>query len=94
MAAVAAALMETGIPTGALNKLHFRTKSVKRMKLESALIEGMELYDNGTIAIVIQSLELMERLEATQRDAEDISSHKNRSLSNHFSAYRPVLYIP
>ncbi len=71
---VAAALMETGIPTASLNKLHFRTKSVKRMKLESALIEGMELYENGTIAIVTQSLELMERLEATQRDAEDISS--------------------
>ena len=34
----------------------------------------MELHDNGTIAIVIQSLALMERLKATQRDAEDISS--------------------
>ena len=71
---VAAALMETGISTAELNKLHFRTKSVKRMKLESALIEGMELYENGTIAIVTQSLELMERLGADQRDAEDISS--------------------
>ena len=71
---VAAALMETGIPTAKLNKLHFRTKSFIRMKLESALVEGMELYGNGTIAIVTQSLELMERLGATQRDAEDIAS--------------------
>ena len=71
---VAAALMETGIPTAKLNKLHFRTKSFIRMKLESALVEGMELHENGTIAIVTQSLELMERLGATQRDAEDIAS--------------------
>lgn len=71
---VAAELMAAGIPTAQLNKTHFRTKSFLRMKLESALIEGMELYENGTIAIVTQSLELMERLGATQRDAEDISA--------------------
>lgn len=71
---VAAALMDTGIPTDKLNKLHFRTKSFIRMKLESALVEGMELHENGTVAIVTQSLALMERLGATQRDAEDIAS--------------------
>lgn len=71
---VAAALIDLGIPLAQLNKRHFRTKSLVRMKLESALIEGMEVYENGKTAIVFQTLELMERLGATQRDAEDIAS--------------------
>ncbi len=48
---IAADLIECGIPVAKLNKRHFRTKSIIRMKLESAIISGMELHDEGTIAI-------------------------------------------
>ena len=48
---VAAALMDTGIPTAELNKRHFRTKSFKRLRLESMLTESLEFHDGGEIAI-------------------------------------------
>ena len=57
----AAALMEQGIDFQALNKRHFRTKSVARMKLESLIIEHMHLYHNGTVAVAPISLELIAR---------------------------------
>ena len=42
---VAAALMDTGIPTAELNKRHFRTKSFKRLRLESCLLYTSDAAD-------------------------------------------------
>jgi len=71
---VAAELIDSGIPLAQLNKRHFRTKSIKRMKLESAIIAGMDLHDDGTIAIAAVSLDMMAALNATERDTEDIAA--------------------
>ena len=71
---VAAALMDTGIPTAELNKRHFRTKSFKRLRLESMLTESLEFHDNGEIAIAAISLSMMDTLQADERDAEDIAA--------------------
>lgn len=71
---VAAELIDCGVPASVLNKRHFRTKSIKRMRLESMLISGMELHDGGTIAVAAVTLDMMARLEATERDAEDIAA--------------------
>lgn len=71
---VAAALMETGIDASALNKRHFRTKSVARMKLESLIIEHMHLYHQGTVAVAPISLELMAQAGATSEDTDDIAA--------------------
>lgn len=71
---IAAALMATGMDAFPLNKRHFRTKSFTRLKLEGMLAEGMELYDNGTIAVVSLTLEMMETLHAREEDAEDIAA--------------------
>ena len=70
----AAELMETGIDFYPINRKHFRTKSFKRLKLESMLTEGMELHDNGEIAIVTLTLAMMEQLKATEEDIDDISA--------------------
>lgn len=70
----AAELIECGVPVAKLNKRHFRTKSIIRMKLESAIIAGMELHDEGTIAIAAVPLSMMADLGATERDAEDIAA--------------------
>jgi phosphoesterase RecJ-like protein len=70
----AAALMEQGIDFQALNKRHFRTKSVARMKLESLIIEHMHLYHNGTVAVAPISLELIARAGATSEDTDDIAA--------------------
>ena len=70
----AAALMEQGIPFQALNKRHFRTKSVARMKLESLILQNMHLYHDGTVAVAPISLELIAQAGATIEDTDDIAA--------------------
>lgn len=71
---VAAELMDQGIDTAGLNKKHFRTKSLKRLRLESAIMQSMELYQGDTIAVAPVSLEMMAAIGATEDDAEDIAA--------------------
>ena len=71
---VAAALLETGIDYRRANKLHFRTKSRKRLALEGELLRSMEFYDEGRIVIVVLSQELQRRLNLSEADMEDISA--------------------
>lgn len=71
---IAADLMDCGISAAVLNKRHFRTKSWKRMKLESAILSGMELHDEGTVAIAAVTLAMMEAIQATEKDADDIAA--------------------
>lgn len=71
---VAAALLETGIDYRAANKLHFRTKSKKRIALEGELLRTMEFYDENRIVIVALPQELQQRLELSEADMEDISA--------------------
>lgn len=71
---VAAALMEQGIPAKALNKKHFRTKSMRRMKLESLILQNMHLYHGGTVAVAPISLEMMAQAGATSEDTDDLAA--------------------
>lgn len=70
----AAALMDTGIDCGPINKRHFRTKSWKRLKLESMMVAQMELHDQGRTALAAVTLEMIHSIQATELDLEDISS--------------------
>ena len=72
--AVAAALMRTGIDYQTVNKVFFRTKSRKRMQLEGAMLSGCEFYDRDRVAILSVPMALMERFQATESDAEDLSA--------------------
>lgn len=71
---VAAALMETGIDYQHANKLHFRTKSDKRLRMEAMIVSNMDLHDGGKIAVTAISLADMARLGADERDTEDIAA--------------------
>ncbi len=71
---VAADLIDIGIPYREVNKAHFRTKSLKRLQLESILMQGMELHQGGTIAVGSLSLADMAQVGATEADAEDIAA--------------------
>lgn len=71
---VAADLIETGIDYRDANKRHFRTKSAKRLKLEAILMSGVELLQEGTLAIGSLSLADMASIGATEDDAEDIAA--------------------
>ena len=71
---VAAALMEEDIPYQALNKKHFRTKSMSRMKLESIILREMHLYHDGAVAVAPISLTTLAEAGATTDDTEDIAA--------------------
>ena len=70
----AAALMEAGADCKALNKKHFRTKSMRRMKLESLILQNMHLYHGGTVAVAPISLEMMAEAGATSEDTDDLAA--------------------
>ena len=72
--AVAAALMRTGIDYQAVNKVFFRTKTRRRMQLEGSMLSGCEFYDRDRVAILSVPISLMERFQATESDAEDLSA--------------------
>ena len=72
--AVAAALMSTGINYRTVNKVFFRTKSRKRLQLESAIIAACEFYDQNRVAVLSVPISLMEAVAATESDAEDLSA--------------------
>lgn len=72
--AVTAALLRTGIDIRNVNKTFFRTKSRKRLALEAAMLSGVEYHDQERLAVLAVPLSLMERIQATETDAEDISA--------------------
>lgn len=71
---VTAELLKEEFDHFAINKRHFRTKTRARLQLESALIRGMELYDDDRIAVLTLPISLMEEIGATEADADDIAS--------------------
>ena len=70
----AAELIESGFDLYPVNRLHFRTKTFKRLKLESLLVQGMELRDGGTTAFVFLTRKIIDGVGADERDMEDISA--------------------
>ena len=71
---VAAALMETGIDYKTANKLHFRTKSKKRLALEGELLRTMEFYDEDRVVIVAVPQSLQKSMALSEADMEDLAS--------------------
>ena len=72
--AVAAALLSTGIDYRAVNKAFFRTKSRITMQLEAEMLRNAAFYDGDRVAVLSVPRSLMEKLNATESDAEDLSS--------------------
>lgn len=71
---ISAELMELGCSHEWVNKRHFRTKSLARLKLESLLTQEMVLLDEGRTVIVAITLELIARVGANEEDLENIAS--------------------
>ncbi len=70
----AAALMDAGIDYKTVNKTYFRTKSRKRLQLEADMLDHMEFYDRERVALLYVPVSLMERVGATESDAENLSN--------------------
>ena len=71
---VAAALLETGIDYFPVNKRHFRTKNLKRVALEAAILGNLEFFHEGRGVFMIVSQSLMEQLGVNDNDMENLSS--------------------
>ncbi|MDF2838813.1 MAG: 3-to-5 oligoribonuclease [Evtepia sp.] len=71
---ISAALIKIGCKHQWVNKRHFRTKSLPRLRLESLLIQEMILLNEGKTAIASISLELVSDLGATEEDLENITA--------------------
>ncbi|MCI9171074.1 MAG: phosphoesterase RecJ domain-containing protein [Lawsonibacter sp.] len=70
----AAELMDSGFDPYPVNRRFFRTKTFKRLKLESLLTAGMELRDGGQTALVFLTRAMIEEVGASERDMDDISA--------------------
>ena len=71
---VAAELLESGFDLYPVNRRLFRTKTFKRLKLESLLTESLELRDDGTTALVFLTRALMDKTGADEGDMDNISA--------------------
>lgn len=70
----AAALIDAGAPSAAMNKELFRTKSKKRLMLEALIISGLEFYKDGKIAVALITKEVMAKADAKENETDDIAS--------------------
>jgi len=71
---IAADLMDIGCRHQWVNKRHFRTKSLPRLRLESTLIQNMRLMNEGATAIVAIPLALVSEIGASEEDLENIAA--------------------
>ena len=71
---IAADLMEYGDFWKQVNKNCFQTVSQKRIRLEGMLLDSMEFFDDGAIAVGAISQVDMARIGATQGDGEELAS--------------------
>lgn len=69
----AAVLMECGADTVSLNRLLFETKSHARYCLEAYLTAGMQVFADGKVAVCTLPQQEMQRIGATEDDADSIS---------------------
>ena len=66
--------METGIDVYPINKTFFGTKSRRRMALEADMLVNCDYFDRDRCVFLYVPMSLMERIGATETDAEDLSS--------------------
>lgn len=70
---VAQKLVEAGARIFPINKLFFDTKSFARLRLESRLIDTMEFYAGGTVALCAIQPAWLQELSLTEDDIDSIS---------------------
>lgn len=71
---IAAALLDTGIDVGPVNKALFRTNSKTRLAMESRMAADMTLFDHDRVVVMTIPLTLRQELHATEADIEELSS--------------------
>lgn len=75
---IAAELMEYGDFWKQVNRNCFQTLSLKEIRLQNRLLESMQFYDGGALAIGAISLADLAEFEASQGDSEELASWANK----------------
>lgn len=75
---IAAELMEYGDFWKQVNRNCFQTLSLKEIRLQNRLLESMQFYDGGTLAIGAISLADLAEFQASQGDSEELASWANK----------------
>ncbi|MDR2360795.1 MAG: bifunctional oligoribonuclease/PAP phosphatase NrnA [Oscillospiraceae bacterium] len=70
----AAELVSLGAENGRINYELFTVKRLSRIKLEAAVISGMEFYDRGDTAVASITLEMIKAADADEGDMEDTAN--------------------
>ena len=70
----AAECFKAGADVHAINKDIFRTKSRKRISLETGIFSEMEFYGDGRIAVVMLPKSTLEKYGVDENDLEDIAA--------------------
>ena len=69
----AAALKDLGADTFPINKIMFGTKTIARLRLESALTESIEFYAGGKVGLCVMTNAMLDAIGASAYDTDDIS---------------------
>ena len=83
---VAAELIDAGAELEKLNKLLFRTVSAARLQLEGLIYSNLRRFREGQINIALVTLEMMEKVGATEDDCDDLASLPGKIAGNKISA--------
>ncbi len=75
---IAAELMEYGDFWKQVNRNCFQTLSLKEIRLQNRLLESMEFFDDGALAVGAISLADLAEFEASQGDSEELASWANK----------------
>lgn len=75
---IAAELLTYGDFWQRINKRCFQTLSLKEIRLQGRLMESMEFFDGGEVAVSAISLADLAELEADQSDCEELTAYANK----------------
>lgn len=71
---IAAAFLDTGIDIAEINRRIFDTVSMARLKLVAQAINNIEFYEDGKIALIALSYELIQKMGITDEEGDGLSS--------------------
>ena len=74
---IAAKLVSAGASHLAVNKALFRTKSRARIALDGALFSGLQFFLDGTVAVCLITMALLEECGTVEDDLDDIATIPN-----------------
>ena len=78
----AAELLRAGADNVSVNTAFFRKVSAARIRLESMIYDNIRFYRDGTIAVAVVTLKMLQEAHATEDDLDDLAGLAGRCESS------------